>query len=141
MTHLAIDRDQPTPTPARAIEAHRARVQAIRTVQANYAQWLHLQRQAAQSAEPDDIERLIPAVPRIDLDEDEPWRADAICREVDPEIFFPEKGGSTREAKLVCAGCPVRVECLDYALRTDQRFGVFGGLSERQRRGITRMSV
>ena len=56
-----------------------------------------------------------------------PWQERARCREHDPEIFFPEKGGSSREAKRICAECPVRIECLNYALRRDERYGVWGG--------------
>lgn len=62
------------------------------------------------------------------------WRDDALCPQTDPEAFFPEKGGSTREAKRVCWGCAVRAECLDYALTHDERHGIWGGLSERERR-------
>jgi WhiB family transcriptional regulator, redox-sensing transcriptional regulator len=61
---------------------------------------------------------------------------DGLCRQTDPEAFFPEKGGSTREAKKVCAGCTVRAECLSYALENDERFGIWGGLSERERRKL-----
>lgn len=64
------------------------------------------------------------------------WYADALCAETDPEAFFPEKGGSTREAKAVCAECLVRAECLDFALDTFQRFGIWGGCSERERRKL-----
>jgi WhiB family redox-sensing transcriptional regulator len=67
---------------------------------------------------------------------DESWRLDALCAETDPEAFFPEKGGSTREAKRVCTGCTVRAECLEFALRNDERFGIWGGLSERERRRL-----
>jgi WhiB family redox-sensing transcriptional regulator len=67
---------------------------------------------------------------------DESWRLDALCAETDPEAFFPEKGGSTREAKRVCVGCDVRAECLEYALANDERFGIWGGLSERERRRV-----
>ncbi len=67
---------------------------------------------------------------------DESWRLDGLCAETDPEAFFPEKGGSTRDAKRVCAGCPVRLECLEYALGNDERFGIWGGLSERERRRV-----
>ena len=67
---------------------------------------------------------------------DDEWRRDALCAETDPEAFFPEKGGSTREAKRVCAGCDVKAECLEYALATDERFGIWGGLSERERRRV-----
>ncbi len=59
-----------------------------------------------------------------------------ICHQIDPEMFFPDKGGSTREAKSICARCPVAAECLDYALDNDERFGIWGGLSERDRRVI-----
>ena len=67
---------------------------------------------------------------------DESWRLDALCAETDPEAFFPEKGGSTREAKRVCGGCAVRSECLEFALSSDERFGIWGGLSERERRRL-----
>jgi len=67
---------------------------------------------------------------------DAAWRLDALCAETDPEAFFPEKGGSTREAKRVCSGCEVRSECLEYALANDERFGIWGGLSERERRRV-----
>lgn len=66
------------------------------------------------------------------------WQADALCAQTDPEAFFPEKGGSTREAKRICEGCEVRSECLDYALENDERFGIWGGLSERERRKLRR---
>ena len=66
----------------------------------------------------------------------EPWVADALCAQTDPDAFFPEKGGSTREAKRTCMACDVRAECLDYALRNNERYGVWGGLSDRERRKI-----
>ncbi len=64
------------------------------------------------------------------------WQADALCAQTDPEAFFPEKGGSTRDAKRICQGCEVKAQCLDYALANDERFGIWGGLSERERRNI-----
>lgn len=64
------------------------------------------------------------------------WQAFALCAQVDPEAFFPEKGGSTRDAKRICANCEVENQCLDYALRNDERFGIWGGLSERERRKL-----
>jgi WhiB family redox-sensing transcriptional regulator len=67
---------------------------------------------------------------------DESWRLSALCGETDPEAFFPEKGGSTRDAKRVCTGCDVRAECLEFALNNDERFGIWGGLSERERRRL-----
>ncbi len=70
------------------------------------------------------------------VDEELVWQERALCAETDPESFFPEKGGSTREAKRVCLSCEVRAECLDYALKNDERFGIWGGLSERERRRL-----
>ena len=70
--------------------------------------------------------------------EDPEWQERALCAQTDPEAFFPEKGGSTREAKRICGGCDVRAECLDYALAHDERFGIWGGLSERERRRLRR---
>ncbi|GEM_PF-1515863 len=77
--------------------------------------------------------------PRVD-DNDEAlaWQKDAVCQQVDPEVFFPEKGGSTRDAKSICSGCEVKAECLNYALQNDERFGIWGGLSERERRRLRR---
>lgn len=57
-----------------------------------------------------------------------------MCKGMDPAIFFPTRGASLDEARAVCALCPVRVDCLDYAMQTAQKFGVWGGLSERERR-------
>ena len=69
------------------------------------------------------------------------WQERALCAETDPEAFFPEKGGSTREAKKICTGCEVKAECLEYALSNDERFGIWGGLSERERRRLKRRAV
>lgn len=79
-------------------------------------------------------------IPLRQYDDDLPapphWTELALCKETDPESFFPEKGGSTREAKKVCKACEVRAECLEYALANDERFGIWGGLSERERRKL-----
>ena len=64
------------------------------------------------------------------------WQDQALCAQTDPDAFFPEKGGSTREAKRICKACSVRDECLEYALAHDERFGIWGGLSERERRRL-----
>lgn len=69
------------------------------------------------------------------------WQADALCAQTDPEAFFPEKGGSTRDAKRVCNECPVREACLDYAMENDERFGIWGGLSERERRRLRKQAI
>jgi WhiB family redox-sensing transcriptional regulator len=66
------------------------------------------------------------------------WQENANCLGVDPDLFFPERGASTREAKSVCRGCEVRVECLEYALAHGEKFGIWGGLSERERRRVRR---
>ena len=73
--------------------------------------------------------------------EGQSWQERALCAETDPEAFFPEKGGSTREAKKICTGCEVKAECLEYALSNDERFGIWGGLSERERRRLRRRAV
>jgi WhiB family redox-sensing transcriptional regulator len=69
---------------------------------------------------------------------DRRWQDDALCAETDPEMFSPERGGSTYNAKTVCGACGVRRQCLEYALATGERSGVWGGKSERERRKILR---
>ena len=66
------------------------------------------------------------------------WQDQANCLGVDPDLFFPERGASTREAKEVCRGCVVRTDCLEYALVNGEKFGIWGGLSERERRRLRR---
>jgi len=68
--------------------------------------------------------------------EKEIWYTKANCAGVDPDLFFPERGASVREAKAVCNACAVREECLEYALKTGERFGIWGGMSERERRKL-----
>jgi WhiB family redox-sensing transcriptional regulator len=70
--------------------------------------------------------------------DDQDWKSKANCMGVDPDLFFPERGMSTREAKEVCRGCVVREDCLEYALANGEKFGIWGGLSERERRRIRR---
>jgi WhiB family redox-sensing transcriptional regulator len=64
------------------------------------------------------------------------WTEQAACRGMDPDLFFPERGHSTAEAKAVCGSCPVRDTCLDEALARSERFGIWGGKSERERRRL-----
>jgi len=78
----------------------------------------------------------IPGFPGAEDEGELGWQTEALCAQTDPEAFFPEKGGSTRDAKKVCASCTVRSECLDYALANDERFGIWGGMSERERRRL-----
>ncbi|NDZ80332.1 MULTISPECIES: WhiB family transcriptional regulator [unclassified Streptomyces] len=66
------------------------------------------------------------------------WQERALCAETGPEFFFPDPGSSTREAKRLCGICEERVACLEYALDHDERFGVWGGLSEKERYGLRR---
>jgi WhiB family redox-sensing transcriptional regulator len=85
------------------------------------------------------------AVQGVPLDADDntelAWQEQSLCAQTDPEAFFPEKGGSTREAKRICVGCEVKSECLEYALMHDERFGIWGGLSERERRRLKREAM
>jgi WhiB family transcriptional regulator, redox-sensing transcriptional regulator len=85
--------------------------------------------------------RIWPPRPEPEPEPEPAWQDFALCAETDPEAFFPEKGGSTREAKRVCRGCEVKMACLDYALATDQRFGIWGGFSERERRHLKRGAI
>jgi WhiB family redox-sensing transcriptional regulator len=69
------------------------------------------------------------------------WHARANCMGVDPDLFFPERGSSTREAKEVCRGCVVRDDCLEFAIANGEKFGIWGGMSERERRRVRRARV
>jgi WhiB family transcriptional regulator, redox-sensing transcriptional regulator len=73
------------------------------------------------------------------------WQVGAICAELPEDeadaIFFPERGGSSKAAKAICARCPVRSECLDYALVSKEPFGIWGGTSERERRRLRKRKV
>lgn len=71
----------------------------------------------------------------------ERWQDRALCAQTDPEAFFPDQGGPIRPAKRVCRSCEVRAECLAYALTRDERFGVWGGLSEQERLRLRRQAV
>jgi WhiB family redox-sensing transcriptional regulator len=104
---------------------------------------------AYRSAVPDDwfidpVRLGVPGVRRTEPEDEDSalaWQSDALCAQTDPEAFFPEKGGSTRDAKKICASCEVRAQCLEYALQNDERFGIWGGLSERERRKLRRRAV
>ncbi len=69
------------------------------------------------------------------------WQSRANCLGVDPDLFFPERGSSTREAKEVCRGCVVREDCLDFAIANGEKFGIWGGMSERERRKVRRARI
>ena len=66
------------------------------------------------------------------------WRRQAACRGVDPELFFLERGESSTPARATCAGCPVRAECLAHALAAEERLGIWGGTTPRERQRIRR---
>jgi WhiB family redox-sensing transcriptional regulator len=74
-------------------------------------------------------------------EENRDWLRRANCMGVDPDLFFPERGASSREAKEVCKGCVVRDDCLDYAIARNEKFGIWGGLSERERRKVRRVRL
>jgi len=75
---------------------------------------------------------------RVPAFEERPWVERALCAQVDGDLFYPDKGSSSRAAKAVCARCPVRQECLEWALRTREPFGVLGGMTEAERRWLLR---
>lgn len=65
------------------------------------------------------------------------WREHAACKGVDPELFYPERGSQGwKEAKAICRACPVRIACLEYAIVTAERHGVWGGLTELERKRV-----
>lgn len=89
----------------------------------------------------DPVELGVPGVRSSAREDPLSWQADSLCAQTDPEAFFPEKGGSTRDAKKICESCTVRAQCLEYALQNDERFGIWGGLSERERRKLRKRAV
>lgn len=92
-----------------------------------------MRQRAAEMAE---LERLIDEETPDEESDELAWQDRALCAQTDPNAFFPEKGESLKSAKAVCGACPVRGECLEYALNNKMRFGIWGGLSERERRDL-----
>jgi WhiB family redox-sensing transcriptional regulator len=74
----------------------------------------------------------------LDSTDPESWRDRGLCAQTNPEAFFPNPGESNKAAKKTCLSCEVKNECLAYALEHDERFGIWGGLSERERRKLKR---
>lgn len=72
---------------------------------------------------------------------DRPWVAHAACRGADPNLFFPERGAPVGPAKAICRACPVRVECLTWALDNNETEGIWGGSSGKDRRRRDRRAV
>lgn len=66
------------------------------------------------------------------------WQDYANCRGADADLFFPERGASTRKAKAICTACEVKDECLNFAIQNGEKFGIWGGMSERERRRVRR---
>lgn len=66
------------------------------------------------------------------------WRQHAACRGIDPDVFHPVSDEDAEEAKAICAICPVRQPCLEHALVNREREGVWGGLTDRERRRLIR---
>ena len=66
------------------------------------------------------------------------WQDGANCKGANADLFFPERGASTRTAKAICRECNVREECLEFAISTGEKFGIWGGMSERERRRVRR---
>jgi len=82
---------------------------------------------------------------RIGVDPRDDWKASALCAEGDPDEWFPERNESPLAAQSICSRCPVRTECLEYAIVNDERYGVWGGTLPadreeiRKSRGIVRV--
>lgn len=77
----------------------------------------------------------------VELPQPEPWTEEALCSQTDPDAFFPERGATNQDAKRVCRACPVRTECLSFAFANDEHWGIWGGLSERERRRLSKRAV
>ena len=75
------------------------------------------------------------------ISEERPWMVFGACRDADPDLFFPSNKEQAKAAVAICATCPVRLDCLDYALDARERFGIWGGTNEKQRRRMLRRSA
>ena len=80
---------------------------------------------------------------RLLSDGPQAWKADALCTPETRDLYFTTRGGQNeaKTAKAICALCPVRDECLRYAVLTSQRYGIWGGLTELERRGLRKALV
>lgn len=91
------------------------------------------QVQLRQGPRPTTEQVTLAALLNVDIPE---WVSQGICAQTDPDAFHPEKGASTEPAKRICHECPVKAECLEWALEHDERFGIWGGASSQERRKI-----
>ena len=74
----------------------------------------------------------------VSVNEERPWAAFAACRDHDPDIFFPTTSYGETEAVRICRGCPVQLDCLEFAMEAKIRFGVWGAMTEKQRKTLHR---
>lgn len=81
---------------------------------------------------------MAPKMPTLNLLPGE-WVKRAACRGSDPDEFFPEQGNRALVAKAVCSRCPVRAECLEFAMRNYERFGIWGGHTAKERRTLRKL--
>lgn len=77
----------------------------------------------------------------VPITEERPWVVFSACRKADPELFFPATREQEDQAKSICATCPVRLDCLEYSIEARERFGIWGGLNEKERRRFARKSA
>ena len=77
----------------------------------------------------------------VPITEERPWAVFAACRERDPDVFFAATIEEEREAIRICNGCAVSLDCLEFALQTKASFGIWGGLTEKQRRSLGRRTA
>lgn len=75
----------------------------------------------------------------LDPGQPEAWMTDAACTDMDPDMWFADKRGTSRQAKRICRECPVQAQCLQHGLR--EEFGVFGGLTRGERRRMLRRNT
>jgi len=74
----------------------------------------------------------------VPITEERPWAAFAACRERDPDTFFPATPAGERAAIVICDGCPVIADCLEFALEARITYGIWGGMTDKQRRNLRR---
>ena len=77
----------------------------------------------------------------VPITDERPWVVFSACRDADPDFFFPATREEEEHALAICATCPVRLDCLEYALEARERFGIWGGLTEKQRKRLLRRSA
>lgn len=76
---------------------------------------------------------LVPTEPDDGPEDPNAWKVGALCAQTDPDIFYPEKGGSVREAKALCRQCPITQRCLEEALANREVYGIWGAMTSRER--------